>query len=98
MKDRLGHDESVSEISMDSEKMPISKWTRFTASSLQAALHMDPSYEKNLEIFKNSEFDNKSLFSIMRMMIEEKSEIKNVLFRLKGYALIAGGEFGKETF
>ena len=73
MKDRLGHDESVSEISMDSGKMHISIWTRYMASSWQAALHMDPSYGMNLEIFKNSEFENmKGLFSITRMMIEEK--------------------------
>ena len=76
MKDRLGHDESVSEISMDSEKMHISIWTRFMVSSMQAALHMDPSYEKNLEIFKNSEFENiKGLFKITRMMIEGNSDI-----------------------
>ena len=49
------------------------------ASSMQAALHMDPSYEKNLEIFKSSEFENiKGLFGITRMMIEGNSEIKNV--------------------
>ena len=45
------------------------------ASSMQAALLMDPSYEKNLEIFKNSEFENKGLLSITRMMIEGNSEI-----------------------
>ena len=33
MKDRLGHKESVSETSMDSEKIHISTWTRFMASS-----------------------------------------------------------------
>ena len=49
------------------------------ASSMQAALHMDPSYEKNLELFKKSEFENiKGLFGIRRMMIEGHSEIKNV--------------------
>ena len=49
------------------------------ASSMQAALHMDPSYEKNLELFKNAEFENiKGLFGIRRMMIEGNSEIKNV--------------------
>ena len=49
------------------------------ASPMQAALHMELSYEKNLEIFKNSEFENiKGLFSITRMMIEGNSEIKNV--------------------
>ena len=51
----------------------------FMASSMQAALHMDQSYEKNLELFKNSEFVNiKGLFGITRMMIEGNSEIKNV--------------------
>ena len=49
------------------------------ASSMQAALYMCPSYEKTLEIFKNSEFENiEGLFGITRMMIERNSEIKNV--------------------
>ena len=40
---------------------------------------MDPSYEKNLELFKNSEFESiKGLFGIARMLIEGNSEIKNV--------------------
>ena len=40
---------------------------------------MDPSYEKNLDLFKNSEFESiKGLFGITRMMIEGISEIKNV--------------------
>ena len=56
MKDRLRRDESSSDIPMISEKMHISIWTRFMASSMQAALHMDPSCDKNLELFKNSEF------------------------------------------
>ena len=47
------------------------------ASSMQAALHMDPSYEKNLELFKNSEFENiKDLFGITRMIIEGNSKNK----------------------
>ena len=40
---------------------------------------MDPSYEKILKLFKNSEFENiKGLFGITRMMIEGNSEIKDV--------------------
>ena len=58
IKNQLKHDQSISEISINSEKMHISTWTRFMASSMQAALHVDPSYEKNLELFKNSEFEN----------------------------------------
>ena len=45
------------------------------ASSMQAALHMDPSYELNLEFFKNYEFENRGLFGISRMTIEGNSEI-----------------------
>ena len=78
-KNQLRHDESTSEVSINSEKMHISIWTRFMASSMQAALHMDPSYEMKYELFKNSEFENiKGLFGITRMMIEGNSEIKNV--------------------
>ena len=70
---------SISEISINSEKMHISIWTRFMASSMQTAFHMDPSYEKILELFKNSECDNiKGLFGITWIMIERSSEIKNV--------------------
>ena len=48
---------------------------------MQAALHMDPSNEKNLELFKNSEFENiNGLFGITRMMIEGNSEKKRMYF------------------
>ena len=80
MKDRLRHDESISETSMHSEKKHISIWTRCTASSMQAALHMTR-VTKKWELFENSEFENikkKDLFGITRMMIEGNSEIKNV--------------------
>ena len=70
---------STSEISIDSEKMHIPMWTLSMASSMQAALYMDPNYAKNLEIFKNSEFENiESLFNVMNMMIARNSEIKNL--------------------
>ena len=65
IKDQLRHDENISETSINSEKMHISIWTRFMASLMQAALHMDPSYAKNLKSFKNSECENiKGLFGI----------------------------------
>ena len=79
VKDRLGHNEGVSEVSMDSEKMHISIWTLFMASWTQAALNMDPNYAKNLKIFKNSEFENiESLFNVTNMMIAGNSKIKNI--------------------
>ena len=49
------------------------------ASSMQAALHMDPRNEKKLELFKNPESENiNGLFGITKMMIEGNSEKKNV--------------------
>ena len=67
---------SLSEISMDSEKMHIPKKTLSMASSMQATLHLDLNYAKNLEKFKNSEFENiESLFNVMKMMKEFFSKI-----------------------
>ena len=64
---------------MDSEKMHIPIWTLSMASSMQTALHMDPNYAKNLEIFKNFQHENsESLFNVMNMMIAGNSEIKNL--------------------
>ena len=51
-KDLLRHDESSSDISMNSEKMHISIWTRFMASPMQAALHMDPGLRKEFGIIQ----------------------------------------------
>ena len=45
-KNQLRHDGSISEISINSGKVHISIRTRFKASSMQAELHMNPSYEK----------------------------------------------------
>ena len=59
--------------------MHIPIWTLSMASSMQAALHMDPNYAKNLEVFKSSEFENmESLFNVMNKMIAGISEIKNL--------------------
>ena len=58
--------------------MHILIWTLSMASSMQAALHMDPN-AKNLEIFKISEVENiETLFNVMNMMIAGNSEIKNL--------------------
>ena len=43
--------------------MHISIWTVSMASSMQAALHINPNYAKNLETFKNFGYENiESLF------------------------------------
>ena len=66
-------------MAMEADKTNISIWTLFMASSMQAALHMDPSFTENLEVLKNSEFENiASLFNITRKMIGENAEILNV--------------------
>ena len=63
-------------------RMHISIWTRFMVSSMQAALRMDPCYEKKMELFKISELENiKGLFGISRLIIEGNPEVKNVFSR-----------------
>ena len=67
-------------MAMEANKTNIPMWTLFMASSMQAALHMDPTYIENLEVFKNSDFGNiERLFNITRKMIGENSEILNVI-------------------
>ena len=59
-------------MTMEANKTDISIWKLFMVSSMQAALHMDPSYT-------DSEFENiESLFNITSMMSGENSEIMNV--------------------
>ena len=69
---------------MDSEKKHIPIWKLSMASSMQAALHMDPNYAKNKEIFKNSEFENiESLFNVMNLMIAVNSELKTLFLEVR---------------
>ena len=66
-------------MAMEAEKTSISIWTLFMVSSMQAALHMEPSHTENLDVFKTSEIENiESLFNITSKMIRENSEITNV--------------------
>ena len=54
------------------------------ASSMQAALHMDPNCVKNQEIFKNSEFENiENLFNVMNMKIAGNSDFKKFSRRFR---------------
>ena len=80
IKDQLRHDERISEISINSRKIHITIWTRFVASSMQAALRMDPSYENNLDLFKNSDIESiKGLFWITRMVVEGNQKLRMYL-------------------
>ena len=65
-------------------------WRRSRAIMVRAT---DPSYEKNLELCKNSELESiKGLFGITRMMIEGNSENKNVFS-----ADVASSLWGKQN-
>ena len=52
---RLEDDKSVSQIANEADKTNISMWTLFVASSVRAALRMQPIYTENLDVFKNFE-------------------------------------------
>ena len=78
IEDQLRHDESISEKSINSEDAFFDLDKIYGFINAGSIAH-GTSYEKNLALFKNSEFENiKGLFGITRMMIEGNSEIKNV--------------------
>ena len=79
VKNRLGRNEDFHQMAMEAERTNISIWTVFMASSMKAALHMDPNYTENAEVFKNSEFEGiESMWNITRKMIGQNSEMMNV--------------------
>ena len=53
-------------MAMEAETTNISIWTLFMVSSMQAALHMDPSHTENLDVFKTSELRLLNACSILQ--------------------------------
>ena len=62
--------------SMESYHANVLTWRMFMASSMKAAIHLGPDFQKNLVIYKNTRFENiKNVFFIN----EKKKEQKNIL-------------------
>ena len=79
---RLGNNKGVSHMSMEADKTNISMWTLFMASSMQAALHGDPSFTENLEVFKNPDFENIESSEILNVTSLETSSLSWERFTL----------------
>ena len=72
---KLGITEAYSTSSMAALKINILIWTMFMSSSMKAAIHPGPNYLANLEVYKNTNFEEiQSLFSITQQLILEHSE------------------------
>ena len=55
-------------------------WVMFMVSSMKAAIHLGPNYLANLEVYKNTNFEEiQSLFDItQKLILEHSEEIPNV--------------------
>ena len=51
------------------------------SSSMKAAIHLGPNYLENLEVYKNTNFEeNQTVFSVtQKLILEHSEEILNVI-------------------
>ena len=77
---KLGMSVINATFSMDSCKTNVLIWGLFSASSMKAAIHLGPNCLANLEVYKNTNFEEiESLFNItQKLMLEHSEEILNV--------------------
>ena len=76
----LGITEGYSNFSMEAFKTNVFIWRMFVSSSMKAAMHLGPNYLANLEVYKNTNFEEiQSLFNItQKLILEHSEEILNV--------------------
>ena len=75
LEKKLGMSAINATCSMDANKTNVLRWRLFLASSINAAIHLGPDFLMNLEIYKNTKFENFwSVFNITRKLIKEHSE------------------------
>ena len=77
---RLGMSASDSTLSMQAYKTNVLIWGMFMSSSMKAAIHLGPNYLANLEVYKNTNFEEiQCLFNItQKLILEHSEEILNV--------------------
>ena len=77
---KLGTTEGYSTISVDALKTNVLIWSMFMSSSMKAAIHLWPNCLANLEVYKNTNFEEiQSLFNTtQKLILEHSEEILNV--------------------
>ena len=75
LQKKLGTTEGYSTFSMEASKTNMLIWEMFMSSSMKAAIHLGPNYLANLEVCKNTNFEEiESIFNITEKWIMEHSE------------------------
>ena len=65
LQKKLGIVEGYSTFSMEASKTNVLIWGIFMSSSMKAAIHLGPNYLANLEVYKNTNFEEiQTLFNI----------------------------------
>ena len=72
---KLGITAGNSTFSMEALETTVSLWRMFMSSSMKAAIHLGPNYLANLEVYKNTNFEEiQSLINITQKLILRHSE------------------------
>ena len=80
LRKKLGMAATHSTVSMEAYRTNVSIWRMFMTSSMKAAIHLGPNYLTNLEIYKNTNFEDiETLFNItQKSKLEHSEEILKV--------------------
>ena len=80
LQKKLGMTSECSTFSMEAFNRNVLVWRMFMSSSMKAAIHLGPNYLANLEVYKNTNFNEiQSLFNIThKLTLEHSEEILNV--------------------
>ena len=73
---KLGITTGYATFAMEALKTNVLIWGSFMSSSMKAAIHLGPNYSENLEVYKNTNFEEiQSLFKITQKLFLEHSEV-----------------------
>ena len=75
LQKKLGFTRGPSTFAMESIVTSVLIWGLFTSSSMKAATHLGPNYKDNLEVYKNTNFENiRNWFNTKQKLVLEHSE------------------------
>ena len=77
LRKKLDTTENSSKLGIEAIKTSVLMWGLFMSSATKAVIHLGPNYTENLEVFKNTNFEEiQSSFGItQRLMLEHSDEI-----------------------
>ena len=75
LQKKLGITTGHSTFAIEARRTNVVRWRLFMFSSIKAAIHLGPNYPENLEVFKNTNFEeNQNLLNITQKLVLEDYE------------------------